>query len=508
MDNKNIAKQFNLSAIKHDFSECGFDGVSLLQKGYNAIKLDYENKAAQHLELLLSCMKDNSPIEEAMLYALIIVAQYSVELVRYRAGNYEFGDYGDCLCGSDLLIIEPQAQIENYRADFLLTYKSSNNSSVTEKRLVVECDGHDFHEKTKHQASNDKRRDREMQKLGYEVFRFTGSDIWKDVFSLAQEAIEMVTGLTESKIRIKNKQNHSSILDDNKSATPITESVERYIGLVEQRLSGDVNAISVKTGFESIDEKIGGLNRSDLIVIASRPSVGKTALALSLLGNIAKTNKKPAMFISLSDAEDLLVSRLVASESSVALDRVTSVQMSEQDWEKIHTAVGKIKDWNAIVDCDCDKDLPSIVSEVKSASKSNGGLSAVFVDYMQLIHVGGTYTGNARSSEITRTLKDLAKQIDAPVVLLSQIGKAADQRADKRPSLHDFSGMESVEQDADLILFIYRDEVYHDDSPDKGIAEIIIGKQRNGQIGKVRLTFQGEYSRFCNYAGPAMREDY
>ena len=224
--------------------------------------------------------------------------------------------------------------------------------------------------------------------------------------------------------------------------------------MVEQRLSGDVNAISVKTGFESIDEKIGGLNRSDLIVIASRPSVGKTALALSLLGNIAKTNKKPAMFISLSDAEDLLVSRLVASESSVALDRVTSVQMSEQDWEKIHTAVGKIKDLNAIVDCNCDKDLPSIVSEVKSASKSNGGLSAVFVDYMQLIHVGGTYTGNARSSELTRTLKDLAKQIDAPVVLLSQIGKAADQRADKRPSLHDFSGMESVEQDADLILFM------------------------------------------------------
>lgn len=508
MDNKGFAKQFNLSAIKHGFSECGVDGLSLLQKGYNAIKLDYESKAAQHIEQLLSCMKDNSPIEEAMLYALIVVAQSSVELVRYRAGNYEFGDHGDHLCGPDLLIIEPQAQIENYRADFLLTYKSLNNNSVTERRLVVECDGHDFHEKTKHQASNDKRRDREMQKLGYEVFRFTGSDIWKDVFSLAQEAIEMVTGLTESKIRIKHKQNRSSILDDNKSATTITESLERYIGLVEQRLSGDVNAISVKTGFESLDEKIGGLNRSDLIVIASRPSIGKTALSLGLLGNIAKTNQKPAMLISLSDTEDLLVSRLVASESSVVLDRVTSAEMPEQDWDKIAPAIARIKDWNALIDCNCDKELSSIISEVKSASKSSGGLSAVFIDYMQLIHVDGVYTGNSRSSEITRALKDLAKQIKTPVVLLSQIGKTADQRADKRPSLHDFAGMESVEQDADLILFIYRDDFYHDDTIDKGIAEIIIGKQRNGPLGTVRLTFQGEYSRFCNYAGPSMREDY
>lgn len=201
MDNKKLAVQFEKSLIKHDMLlEQGISGDNLFSTALNVIGAGYINKACQHMEQL--CAVIESPIEELMLYGLILSAQEEVEDIGFVVNGSTFGD---CGLGAEFIVIEPQAKIENYRADFLLTYRSSFPGFEKDRQLIVECDGHDFHDKTKQQASRDKERDREMKKLGYEVFRFTGSDIWNDVYSCAKEAIDMVTGITEMKRERKAK---------------------------------------------------------------------------------------------------------------------------------------------------------------------------------------------------------------------------------------------------------------------------------------------------------------
>ena len=195
MDNKKLAAQFEASLIKNDILDgAGIAGNNLFSTALKVIGDGYANKACHHMELLNTVIA--SPIEELMLYGLIISAQSEVDNIGFVVNGYAFGDYDN---GADFICIEPQAKIDNYRADFLLTYKSSASGFENQRQLVVECDGHDYHEKTKQQASGDKERDREMKKLGYEVFRFTGSDIWNDVYSCAKETIDMVTGITEMK---------------------------------------------------------------------------------------------------------------------------------------------------------------------------------------------------------------------------------------------------------------------------------------------------------------------
>lgn len=201
MDNKKLAEQFEKSLIKNSLIEASRSTVSnLFSSALKIIGDGYVNKACQHMEQLISVVE--SPIEELMLYSLIVAAQDEVENIGFVVNGYGFGDSDN---GLDFIAIEPQAKIENYRADFLLTFKSSLPGFEKGRQLVVECDGHNFHDKTKQQASRDKERDREMKKLGYDVFRFTGSDIWNDAFSCAKEAVDMVTGITEMKRERKAK---------------------------------------------------------------------------------------------------------------------------------------------------------------------------------------------------------------------------------------------------------------------------------------------------------------
>ena len=201
MDNKKLAEQFEKSLIKNNLIESiSAAGSNLFSSALKIIGDGYVNKACQHMEQLSSVIE--SPIEELMLYSLIVAAQDEVENIGFVVNGCGFGDSDN---GLDFIAIEPQAKIENYRADFLLTFKSSLPGFEKGRQLVVECDGHDFHDKTKQQASRDKERDREMKKLGYDVFRFTGSDIWNDAFSCAKEAIDMVTGITEMKRKRKAK---------------------------------------------------------------------------------------------------------------------------------------------------------------------------------------------------------------------------------------------------------------------------------------------------------------
>ena len=200
MDNKKLANQFESSLVKNGIKESKSGADNLFSSALKVIGDGYINKACQYMESLNTAIE--SPIEELMLYGLILAAQDEVEDIGFVVDGRRFGDSGN---GADFLIIEPQAKIENYRADFLLTFKSSLPGFEKGRQLVVECDGHNFHDKTKQQASRDKERDREMKKLGYDVFRFTGSDIWNDAFSCAKEAVDMVTGITEMKRERKAK---------------------------------------------------------------------------------------------------------------------------------------------------------------------------------------------------------------------------------------------------------------------------------------------------------------
>lgn len=502
MTNKNWAEQFEASLIKNDMiGEDEITGGSLFSTALDVIGAGYTDKACQHMEHLVSVIE--SPIEEAMLYGLIISAQAEVEAVGFVVNGCKFGDHDD---SADLLIIEPQAKIENYRADFLLTYQSSFPGFEKERQLIVECDGHDYHDKTKQQASRDKERDREMKKLGYEVFRFTGSDIWNDVYSCAKEAVDMVTGITEMKReRKKSSVNQNKTKQQNGSDKKYSEMGSALSGALSriENAKSKASLISgVETGLHDLDLFTSGLNSSDLIVIASRPAMGKTTLAMNIADHTAKNSGKHVMVFSLGMSEEQLINRLLASNGQVDLNAINNANLDTSDWEKLSAAAIKLNGSKLLIDDAGGLSPAEIISRIRKANKDHE-LGLVVVDYLQLLRV----TDNSGISEITRSLKAIAKELNIPVIALSQLNRTLERRDDKRPVNSDLPDFGSIEQDADVIMFIYRDEVYHDDSQDKGIAEIIIGKQRNGPIGKVRLTFQGEYSRFCNYAGPS-RDDY
>ena len=261
----------------------------------------------------------------------------------------------------------------------------------------------------------------------------------------------------------------------------------------------------ISTGFTDIDQIVSGLNPSDLIVLAARPSMGKTALSMNIADHVAQNSGKHVLVFSLGMSEGQITNRLLASNGIVELDAINSTKMDEDCWDRISMAAGKLMHSKMLIDSDGGLSPDDIFNRARSAGKDHE-LGLIVVDYLQLIPVP-ELSGNRgyESAEITRTLKAMAKELNVPVIALSQLSRNLERRADKRPTNSDLPDFGSIEQDADVIMFIYRDEVYHDDSPDKGIAEIIIGKQRNGPIGKVRLTFQDQYSRFDNYADPSTR---
>ena len=202
--------------------------------------------------------------------------------------------------------------------------------------------------------------------------------------------------------------------------------------------------------------------------------------------------------------------RMLASLGRIEQNRVRTGQLDDDDWGRLSSTMGLLLEKGQLYIDDASGLTPTeLRSRARRIAREHGGLSMIMIDYLQLMRVPSLSENRTLEiAEISRSLKALAKELQVPVIALSQLNRSLEQRADKRPVNSDLRESGSIEQDADLIMFIYRDEVYHDDSADKGIAEIIIGKQRNGPIGKVRLTFQGQYSRFDNYAGPAFNDDY
>ena len=254
------------------------------------------------------------------------------------------------------------------------------------------------------------------------------------------------------------------------------------------------------TGFSDFDELTSGLQPSDLVIVAGRPSMGKTVLGINFAEHAALKGDKPVLIFSMEMPGDSIVMRMLSSLGRVDQHKIRSGKLEDEDWPRITSSISMLSEAPIFID-----DTPALSpAEVRARSrrvmKEHGQLGLIVIDYLQLMQVGGNPENRtAEISEISRSLKALAKELNVPVVALSQLNRSLEQRTDKRPVMSDLRESGAIEQDADVIAFIYRDEVYHPDTPDKGKAEIIIAKQRNGPIGKVYLTFLGRYTRFENY---------
>lgn len=274
----------------------------------------------------------------------------------------------------------------------------------------------------------------------------------------------------------------------------LTRAVERIDTLYhnEDAITG------ISTGLVDLDEMTSGLQRADLIIVAGRPSMGKTTLAMNIAEHAAIKDNKPVLVFSMEMPADSLAMRMMSSLGRIDQHRIRTGKLSDDDWPRVTSAVHMLSESSLFID-----DTPALTpaemrARARRVMKEHGQLGLIVVDYLQLMKVPGFKADNrtAEISEISRSLKALAKELNVPVIALSQLNRSLEQRHDKRPVMSDLRESGAIEQDADLICFIYRDEVYNEDSPDKGCAEIIIAKHRNGPIGKVRVTFLGKYTRF------------
>ncbi|MDH8679220.1 replicative DNA helicase [Fusibacter bizertensis] len=268
------------------------------------------------------------------------------------------------------------------------------------------------------------------------------------------------------------------------------------------QLHEDPNALTgIPTGFDALDEMTNGFQRSDMILIAARPSMGKTAFALNLCQYAAVKEKKSVAIFSLEMAAEQLVQRLLSAQSLVSIGDIRTGHIEDDDWFKLARSSAQLGEAKIFID-----DTPGItVAEIRSKCrrlKMNQGLDMIMIDYLQLMSGGGKSENRQQEiSTISRSLKSIAREMNCPVIALSQLSRASELRADHRPILSDLRESGAIEQDADLVMFLYRDEYYNPDTVDeklKGIGEVIIAKQRNGETGKVYLAWLGKYTKFAN----------
>ncbi len=272
----------------------------------------------------------------------------------------------------------------------------------------------------------------------------------------------------------------------------LTGALER----IDQLYHSDSGITGVSTGFADLDGKTSGLQKSDLVIVAGRPSMGKTAFAINIAEHVAIAGQLPVAVFSMEMPGEQLVIRMLSSLARIDQHRVRTGQLTDDDWPRLSSSVGILENAKLFID-----DTPALTpGELRTRCRRiarEHGLGLIVIDYLQLMQTSGSSENRATEiSEISRGLKSLAKELNVPVIALSQLNRSLEQRPNKRPVMSDLRESGAIEQDADVIIFIYRDEVYDEESVDKGVAEIIIGKQRNGPIGKVRLAFLGTYTKF------------
>ncbi len=288
----------------------------------------------------------------------------------------------------------------------------------------------------------------------------------------------------------------------------VNELLRRAVDRIDELYDSKSKITGQSTGFIDLDDRTSGLQRADLVIVAGRPSMGKTAFAMNLVENAVLKQDRPVLVFSMEMPAESLIIRMLSSIGRIDQHRLRNGQLLQEDWPRLTAAVSTLKDRPLFIDDTAALSPGELRSRARRLKREHGDLALIMVDYLQLMQVPGSKEGRVNEvSEISRTLKAIAKEFDCPMVALSQLNRALEQRPNKRPVMSDLRESGSIEQDADVIAFIYRDEVYHEDTPDKGVAEIIIGKQRNGPIGTVRLAFIKEFTRFENLANSSYAYD-
>lgn len=281
----------------------------------------------------------------------------------------------------------------------------------------------------------------------------------------------------------------------------INPIMSRTLEKIEELFNLPDGLTGLTTGFTDLDKRTNGFQTADLVIVAGRPSMGKTTFAMNLCENALLATNRPVLVFSMEMPKEAILMRMYSSIGRIPSGKLRSGKLDEEDWPKLTSAFNMLKDKPLYVDDTAALTPQEMRARCRRVFRENNDLALVMVDYLQLMQVAGKSEGRTQEiSEISRSLKAIAKEFECPVVALSQLNRSLEQRPNKRPVMSDLRESGAIEQDADIIAFIYRDEVYNEDSPDKGIGEIIIGKHRNGEIGTDRLAFIGKYTRFENLA--------
>ncbi len=336
---------------------------------------------------------------------------------------------------------------------------------------------------------------RQLAAAGTEIADSAYNPAGRDAAAMIDEAESKIFQIAE--VGAKAKQGFVKI------DPLLTETVERIDMLYSRENKDDV--IGLATGYVDLDRMTSGLQPGELIIIAARPSMGKTALAMNIVEHVTLNLKKTAAVFSMEMSGTQLALRMIGSVGRVDQHKLRSGTFEESEWPKLVDAVGKLNDANIHIDDTAGLNTLEVRTRARRLHRETGGLNLIVVDYLQLM--SGSASGREENratevAEISRGLKSLAKELKVPVVALSQLNRSVESRVDKRPMMSDLRESGAIEQDADLIMFIYRDEVYNPtNEASKGKAEVIVAKQRNGPTGPVTLTFLGKHTRFENYAG-------
>ncbi len=323
-----------------------------------------------------------------------------------------------------------------------------------------------------------------------------GTDIIDDAFQPnGRESNEVLSAAEQRVFRIA-EQGRTGLKD----FVAIREAMREAFEILQTRYENQGSVTGLPTGFVDLDELTAGLQPSDLIILAARPAMGKTTLALNIAEYAAIKTKKAVAVYSMEMSSSQLAFRLMSSIGRINAQRLRTGQLEDEDWSRVNMSIKMLSELKIFID-DTPALSPDVLRSKARRIKREHDLGLIVIDYLQLMSVPGSGENRATEiSEISRSLKALAKELDVPVIALSQLNRGLESRTDKRPVMADLRESGAIEQDADIIVFIYRDEYYHKDSTDKGLAEIIIGKQRNGPTGTVKLKFFGEYTRFDNLA--------
>ncbi len=287
---------------------------------------------------------------------------------------------------------------------------------------------------------------------------------------------------------------------DSKDLVSLKDVIAQEFVRLEKVYQNKGVATGISSGFSDFDQMTSGFHPSDLIILAARPAMGKTAFALNLVLNAAMKSKKGVLLFSLEMSSSQLLQRLLSIEAGIGLQKIRNGFLDPDDWGKLGLASMKLSNSEINI-----ADLPNVnVLEIRAIArrlKAAGKLDMIIIDYLQLIKGNSTRGDNRQQeiSEISRALKGIARELDIPIIALSQLSRATEQRADRRPMLSDLRESGAIEQDADMVMFLYRDDYYNEDSEDKGLTEVIIGKQRNGPVGTIKLRFFHEYTKFENF---------